>query len=256
MAAAPRTPQTLDRALRLLIELSRRRNMGWRLSDLARECRLDLATASRLLVGLTARGLVARRSADRHFIVGPELLNLGLAADYHGDFVRVAETVTRDIAAQTRQIAFVFMLSGEDFVCIARSGRPALKALGIQVGTRRALLLSVGGVAMLLTLPAARRMAMIEENRARIARARDERSEGIERMLRRSMRLRYALNRNDIVPGITAIGVGVALPSPWHAASVLIAGPSEAFDERAIAQTASQLARSTAALHAACVVPG
>ncbi len=256
MAAPFRPPQTLDRALRLLIELSRRRNMGWRLSDLARECRLDLATASRLLGGLAAHGLVARRGADRHFIVGPELLNLGLAADYHTDFVRAAEAVARDVAAETRQVAFVFVLSGDDFVCIARGGRTGLKALGIQVGTRRPLLLSAGGVAILLALPAAVRNGIIDENRTRVARAKDQRGAGIERMLRRSLRLRYALNRNDIVPGITAVGAGVALPVPWRAASVLIAGPSDAFDERAIERAVSELERGAKALRAACNAPG
>jgi DNA-binding IclR family transcriptional regulator len=256
MADRVRTPQTLDRALRLLIELSRRRNMGWRLSDLARECRLDLATASRLLGGLAAHGLVARRGTDRHFIVGPELLNLGFAADYHTDFVRAAEAVARDVALETRQVAFVFLLSGNDFVCVARSGRTGLKALGIQVGTRRALMLSAGGVAILLALPAAVRNAMIEENRLRIARAKDERGAGMERMLRRSTRLRYALNRDDVVPGITAIGTGVALPEPWRAASVLVAGPSESLDKRAIRRIASVLERAGEALHAACIAPG
>lgn len=256
MPGRQRTPQTLDRALRLLIELSRRRNMGWRLSDLARECRLDLATASRLLGGLAAHGFVARRGSDRHFIIGPELLNLGFAADYHSDFVRAAEAAAREVAAETRQIAFVFVQSGDDFVCVARSGRSGLKALGIQVGTRRALLLSAGGVAILLALPNAIRTAIIDENRARLARAKDERTPGIERMLRRSLRLRYALNSNDIVPGITAVGVGVSLPIPWRAASILIAGPSDALDERAIERAAGVLERSCAALHAACVVPG
>ncbi len=256
MASRARTPQTLDRALRLLVELSRRRNMGWRLSDLARECRLDLATASRMLGGLAAHGLVARRGTDRHFIVGPELLNLGLAADYHTDFVRAAEAIAREVAGETRQVAFVYVLSGNDFVCVARSGRTGLKALGVQVGTRRALMLSAGGVAILLALPAAMRNAMIEDNRLRITRAKDERGAGIERMLRRSTRLRYALNRNDIVPGITAVGIGVALPEPWRAASVLIAGPSESLDARAIERAVGTLERGTKALGAACVAPG
>jgi DNA-binding IclR family transcriptional regulator len=256
MASPARTPQTLDRALRLLIELSRRRNMGWRLSDLARECRLDLATASRLLSGLAAHGLVARRVIDRHFIIGPELLNLGFAADYHTDFVRAAEAVTRDVAVETRQVAFVFVLSGSDFVCVARSGRTGLKALGIKVGTRRALMLSAGGIAILLALPAAVRNAMIEENRLRIARAKDERGAGIERMLRRSTRLRYAVNRDDVVPGITAIGTGVALPAPWRAASVLVAGPSDSLDERAIERIVGILERAGQTLHAACIAPG
>lgn len=222
-----RHPSTVDKAMRLLVALSRRHNLGWRLTDLARECELDPATAHRLLGGLAAQGFVARRAGDRHFVVGPELFDLGLAARYHTEFVRAAESLARELASATREVAFVFSRSGNDFVCIARAGRGVLKALSIEIGTRRPLLLSAGGVAMLLTLTATERKALVAENLARLRRAEERRLPGIERMLRRSARLGYAVNRGDIVPGVTAIGVGVALPSPWSAASVLVAGPSE-----------------------------
>lgn len=249
-------PQTVDRAIRLLVELSRRRNLGWRLTDIARECDLDPATAHRLLAGLTAHGLVARRASDRHFIVGPELLNLGLAAGYHTDFVRAAETCAREVASELHEVAFVFMRSGNDFVCVARAGRGPLRALSIEVGMRRPLLLSAGGVAILLALPAQDREAIVAENRKRLARAKDARLANIERMLRRSARLGYALNRNDIVPGITAIGVGVGLPSPWHCASVLVAGASGNLDREATRLATAVLRRAADRVRQAGVPPG
>lgn len=253
MAAAP---QTVDKAIRLLVELSRRRNLGWRLTDIARECGLDPATAHRLLAGLASHGLVARRASDRHFIVGPELLNLGLSASYHTDFVRAAEACAREVASEVREVAFVYLRAGNDFVCVARAGRGPLKALSIEVGTRRPLILSAGGVAMLLAMAADEREAVVAENRKRLVRAKDARVGSIERMLRRSARLAYALNRNDIVPGITAIGVGIALPSPWKVASVLIAGASENLDADATRRVVAVLRRGAENLREACVVPG
>ena len=86
--------QSVERAVRILVELSRR-TTGWRLSDLARECELDLATVHRLLRALTVTGLAVRRESDRHFLVGPELLNLGLAAGYHGSLVLAARSIAR-----------------------------------------------------------------------------------------------------------------------------------------------------------------
>jgi DNA-binding IclR family transcriptional regulator len=252
----PAAPQTVDKAIRLLVELSRRRNLGWRLTDIARECRLDPATAHRLLAGLAAHGLVARRAADRHFIVGPELLNLGLAASYHTDFVRSAEAAAREVVTETREVAFVFVRGGNDFVCVARAARGPLKALSIEVGTRRPLLLSAGGVAMLLTLPATERNAIVAENLARLRRAKDARVPSIERMLRRSVRLGYGLNRGDIVPGITAIGVGIELPSPWGCASVLVAGASDNFAGDAVKRAVQLLRRAAGAVREGCVAPG
>jgi DNA-binding IclR family transcriptional regulator len=225
--------QSLERAIRLLVELSRR-TTGWRLSDVARECELDLATAHRLLRALSASGFVVRRAADRHYLVGPELLNLGLAAAYHLDFVGAARSVARDVATATRQVCYICLRSGNDFTCIARSGRATLKGMTLRVGTRRALATSAGGAAMLVRLPAAERQRIVTENLARVRSVGALRVRNIERMLQRSQKCGFGLNRDDVVPGISAVGVAVELPPPWFMGSVLIVGPSEALHEAAI----------------------
>ena len=237
--------QSLERAVRLLVELAHR-TTGGRLSDLARECELDLATAHRLLRALSASGFVVRRASDRHYLVGPELLNLGLAAGYHLGFVGVARSVARDVAATTRQVCYVCLRSGNDFTCIARSGRAALKGMTLRVGTRRALAASAGGAAMLVRLPAPERQRIVAENLARVRSVGALRVRNIERMLQRSQKCGFGLNRDDVVPGISAVGVAAELPQPWSLGSVLIVGPSEALQDDAIDPTVAVL---TSAAH-------
>ena len=159
--------QSVDRALRLLVELSRR-TTGWRMSDLARECGMDLGTVHRLLGALARAGLAVRRESDRHFLVGPEALNIGLAARYQGALVLAARTVAREVAAATRQVAFVYLRSDTDFTCIARGGRSTLRGLSVHVGTRRPLAVSAGGIAMLLRLDEAQRQRVQRRPRARL----------------------------------------------------------------------------------------
>ena len=220
--------QSVERAVRLLVELSRR-TTGWRMSDLARECGLDLATVHRLLRALSEAGLAVRRESDRHFLVGPEMMNIGLAAGYHGSLVLAARRLAREVAAASRQVAFVYLRSGEDFTCIARGGRSALKGLSVQVGTRRPLAVSAGG-------------RVLAENLVRVRRVGEQRVRGVERMWQRSLQAGHGLNRDDIVPELTSVGVGVALPAPWTLASLLVTGPSAAFDAAALDATAKLLA--------------
>jgi DNA-binding IclR family transcriptional regulator len=222
--------KTVEKAARLLIELSRRSN-GWRLTDLARESSIDLATAHRLLRCLSEFGLVARRSGDRHFVVGPEALNLGLAAAYQRQLVDLARTVAREIATETRLAGFVYLRSGDDFVCIARAGGTQVKGLSIQVGTRRPLIGSAGGVAILLKLDPKSRRAIVDANLARIRSVGQMRVRGVSKMLARSVEAGYGLNRDDVLPGISSVGVGLALPPPWTHASVLVSGATESMPD-------------------------
>jgi DNA-binding IclR family transcriptional regulator len=232
--------QSVERAVRILVELSRR-TTGWRLSDLARECELDLATVHRLLRALTVTGLAVRRESDRHFLVGPELLNLGLAAGYHGSLVLAARSIAREIAVATRQVGFVYLRSGNDFTCIARGGRSAVKGLSVRVGTRRPLAVSAGGVAMLLCLEPAEQRRVMAENLLRVQRVGEMRARAIERMWKRSREAGYGLNRDDIVPELTAVSVAIELPPPWSLASVVVTASSAALDDRAVEATVAVL---------------
>ncbi len=247
-SVAPRTgTQTVERATRLLFEVARR-STGWRLTELARATGLDLATAHRLLKGLAERGLVMRRDSDRHFLPGPELFNLGLAATYHTEFVDGARALAADLATATRLVAFVFLRSGDDFVCVARSGRNTLLGLTIRTGTRRPLASSAGGVAMLVTMPAAERKRVLAENLARLSSIGELRQRAVERMVQRSLRAGYGLNTSDVVPGITAVGVAVDLPAPWGQGSVLLSGAESAVPEKAVPALVERLRAAADAL--------
>jgi DNA-binding IclR family transcriptional regulator len=50
-------------------------------------------------------------------------------------------------------------------------------------------------------------------------------------MLARSVEAGYGLNRDDVLPGISSVGVGLALPPPWTHASVLASGATESMPD-------------------------
>jgi DNA-binding IclR family transcriptional regulator len=217
--------QSLSRAVHLLRTLSTHTPTGWRLSDLAMETRLDHATVHRLLAGLVDERLAARVAGTRRYTLGPHAYELGVAASPYYALDRLAAPALARLATSTRDIVFLNVRSGFDSVCIARhDGHPALKAYTVDVGTRRPLCLSAGGVAMLVRLPRSEQ-ARIEINNLEAIAGRDAaRQHAMRRMVRRSRRAGYGINLGDFVPHIAAIGVALCTPGGSPVASISLAG--------------------------------
>lgn len=224
---AVRGTQSIERALRMLRELSARSRTGWRLTDLAERCGLDRGTASRMLACLVEERFAVKRRSDRHFMPGPALYELGLALPEMAQFEALCRPALARVAARTRGVAFLYLRSGPDFVCAARVGVASIKGLSIEVGTRRALCLSSGGVAMLMAMAPETRAPIIAENLRRLRRAKDRRVPAIERMLRRSEPRGAGLNLGDIVPRITSVSAAIRGPEGQPFAALVLSAPFE-----------------------------
>ena len=210
MATQPlRGTQSISRAMTLVRAVSTRPQLGWRLTDLAAHCGLDKGTAHRMLAGLARERLVQQRIGDRHYVPGPLLYELGLAVPHWSAFQAAVTPGLTRLARRTGAVVFLYLLSGEEFVCAARVGSTLLKGLSIEVGTRRPLAVSAMGAAMLLALPAREQTAITKANLKQTEPFGAARLNGVKRMLRRSQRYGYGINLADVVPGIHAFGVPV-----------------------------------------------
>ena len=137
--------QSIERAAGVVLrELSCAR-LGWRLIDIAERCSLDPGTASRILSCLVRERFAVKRRSDRHYLPGPALYELGHALPEMVAFEALCRPALARLAARTRCVAFLYLRSDTDFVCVARAGEASIKGLSIEVGTRRALCLSAGG---------------------------------------------------------------------------------------------------------------
>ena len=224
--------QSLRRAVQLLRTLSTHTATGWRLSDLADETGLDHTTVHRLLSGLVDERLAARVAGSCRYTLGALTFELGVAAAPYFSLDRLAAPALGRLAASTRDIVFLNVRSGFESVCIARhEGRAALKAYTVDVGTRRPLCLSAGGVAILVRLPRAEQAAIEAHNLNSIARREEARQQAVRRMLRRSRRVGYGLNLADFVPRIAALGVAVCTADGSPVASLSLAAMEKDLDE-------------------------
>ena len=79
MAASRSGTQSIERAVRVLTEVTARSRFGWRPTDLAARCGLDRGTTHRILACLVRERLVQQRAVDGHYLPGPLLFELALS---------------------------------------------------------------------------------------------------------------------------------------------------------------------------------
>lgn len=234
--------RSLRRAVVLLRLLSTHSQIGWRLSDLASQAQLDPATVHRLLAGLCDERLATRVPGTLRYTLGPLAFELGIAAEPYFNLDRAAGLRLAALATELGGTLYLKVRSGADSVCIARhDGSHTVLALLLEVGGRRPLCLTAGGVAMLVRLPRAQQQDIERQNRDAMARHSDTRWPGVRRMLRRSRQCGFGLNLGDIVPGICTVSVALLSASQAPVASLGLALATGSLSESHAAELASVL---------------
>ena len=202
--------QSLGRGIKLMKMIASRPEFGWRLSDLAAACAQDKATVHRMLTCMVEERLVEQRASDRHYLPGPLMHELGLALPDRAQFQSRAEPAVRAFARRMGGIALLLLRSGNEYVCSVRSGTLQLASLMVYPGPRRPLFTSVGGVAILQTLPADEVREVLLDNVAQeIARRGTGRLAALQKMRERSDRHGFGVNLGDVVSGLHAFAVPV-----------------------------------------------
>ena len=247
-AAAPATrpdrtgTQSLGRGIKLMRMIAARPEFGWRLSDLAAACNQDKATVHRMLGCLVDGRLVEQRASDRHYLPGPLMYELGLALPERAQFQRVAEEAVKVFARRMGGIALLLLRSGNEYVCSVRAGTLSLSGLMINPGARRPLFTSVGGVAILQTLPAENVRAILLDNVAQeIARRGTSRLAALQKMRERSDLHGFGVNLGDVVHGLHAFAVPVKGGHGEVFAALCLMGTAELYGEERLKNVHEEL---------------
>lgn len=210
-ASAPEGTQSIRRAISLLREAAEKAPGGsWRLSELAARCGIDRTTAHRILKCLVAERLIMRSPDGQRYRLGPLAFELGLAAQPIIDLRSLCSDALTRLADRCGDTVFLIVRSGLDAVCMdRREGHYPIKALTVEIGTRRPLCASAGGLAMLMLLPKEVRRRVIVENARRLATTTRLGVRTLTTMLDESMAVGYGLSHDRIIPGVVAIGVPI-----------------------------------------------
>ncbi len=242
--------QSIERAVLVLKELAAQPHFGWRATDLAVRCGLDRATTHRILASLARSRLAQQRSSDKRYTNCPLLFELAVGLPGMEELRRLADEAMDRLARRSRAVAFFYLRSGNDFTCLARAGTALIQSLMFEVGTRRPLMSSAGGVAILLAMPAEESALVVAENRARLTRW-DSAMDGVERIWEESVRAGRAINRAATVAGWNALAVPVRDAAGLPFGAVMLAGTADEFPGTREAAVLDMIAESVATLERA-----
>ena len=247
--ALPSGTQSIVRTVKLLKALGARRQIGWRLTDLAAHSGLSTSTAFRIMTCLSAMRLARQRPHDRRYVPGPGLYELALSVPSCADFQAGCRATLLKISERTGWVVFLALRSGEDSVCIDRVGSTSVNILN-EVGRRLPLAGSSLGVAILLGLPARERQRILAANRQALRSNKAHRGRTYDQMWRQSQQRGLGINLGNILPGGASMSVPILDTQGHPVAAVGVAGPLAEFTERRIG-TVSQMLRESAARIAA-----
>jgi DNA-binding IclR family transcriptional regulator len=217
--------QSIERAINVLRVLATRANFGWGLTELASAAGLNKATTHRILARLERERMVHRRSAGDRYFLGPMLGELSLSIPGFHEFVAQSQEFITELARRHGVVTILSLRSGDHFVVVARVASSRLKGELNEVGARRPLISTAGGVAILVALADDVQATIVQANTAQLSLRGHTRTDDYKAMWERSKGLGYGTNFGDIAPGINAIAVAIEGAEGEPFASVTFAGP-------------------------------
>ncbi len=229
-AVHPWGTQSVHRAISILRELATKGQYGLRLVDIAGAMGLERPTAHRIVKGLMAQGMIMQDPDTRTYRLGHLVYELGLAASPHFTLRELCQPGLQRLAEKSGDSVFLLVKSGQDSVCLDRfEGSFQIKARTLDIGVRRPLGVGAGGLSLLMALPPGEMERVISLNSPRFGAFGRLTTERLQNAIRMSRAAGYAINDEDVLPGIAAIGVALRPREGLPYAAMSIAGISARF---------------------------
>lgn len=189
--------QSVERAM-TLIRVIAERNVGWRISSLASFCGLDISTTHRILASLVKERFIQQRQEDRRYVLGPLIPELALTRPLQPDLRPSFLASMEPVAKKAGAASFLYVRSGSESVVAAQTGPLRTGALVGQIGSRRPLAWTAGGIAILMALPADEARLITRENLKKIGTYGGTRLKWTKQMISESRRFGFAVNSASV----------------------------------------------------------
>ena len=243
--------QSIERSARLLVCLSRRVPLGWKVADLADHCELDKGTTRRILGALTRYRLVQYHASDKRYLPGPLLFELGLARPEYSQFQREAIACIEKLDVGINIGRFLCIRSEYDFVCAGQVGSLS-QGYSLHLGARRPLATSAAGMAIITAHPPAQARNLFVECLSRLPHRADKKTDAIKKMFSCSLQAGIAVNQGYLTMGWSSYAAAVRDKNDVPFASIMITAVTEDFDERRIISVRSALLEAAEQLNVFC----
>lgn len=163
--------QMLDRSFEILQAIAARGEHGASIETLSSQTRLSRATLYRLLKAMKAHGFVRSPRVRGHYFLGYELLSLGAQAGNTGGLREQARPALMRLSQLFEDSFFLFVQDGYYALCLEiQEGAAPTKSFAHCVGSRVLSGVGQGSLALLSSMPAAKRNEIISHNAPRLLR--------------------------------------------------------------------------------------
>lgn len=168
---------------------------------------LHRVTLHRLLRALDEEGLI-EQDESRRYHLGPQIWQLGMAANRRFDLNAIAEDALEQLAVETRDTIYLLRRVRDDVLCIARrDGSYPIKSLVMEVGSSYPLGVGGGGLAVLSALPEVERRDILRRVGQRLSIYPNVTLAKIRQMVAETQRNGYA-----VWPALISEALVVAVP--------------------------------------------
>lgn len=234
-------PGVLQRAFLLLRTLATAGRRGMSLSEMSARCGYAHATVHRLLRQLIDEGMVMQLPDSHAYALGPMAFELGLSASPH-DIRATSRALLVGLAERTQDSVFLSQRSFDEAVCVdLQPGPSPIRVVTLEIGSRRPLGAGAGGLAILGAMGVSERSEVI----ARVGDSLERDWKITPDVLRVSLdhfdEEGYALIRNRVHAGISAVGMPVLSAAGLPLAAISIAALNERLGQSNIGAVVKEL---------------
>jgi len=221
------TVKTVERIGRILRQLAVAGEAGARLTDLANELGLSKPTLHRLLGALGEAGMARHEPATRRYRLGELSAMLGRASTRITVSTEIRQNLVR-LATATQDTVYASVQEGTAAICIAREiGSFPIRTLTLEVGDQRPLGVGAGSMALLAFLPDNEINTAIARNRIWLEKYPRFTPDYLHEQVQETRARGYALNRDQVISGMSAIGMPALGRDRLPIASISVAGITE-----------------------------
>lgn len=221
--------QSIRRAVQVLNVVAS--NHGIRLTQIAKEVGLHVATTRRILMALVDTGMIQMSGNHSVYSLGPQTLHLGQCAKDQNVIIQPFRPRLEEIAKRSGDTVLLSVRSELNAVCVLRiEGAFPIRTMIIDVGSTRPLGASAGSLALLSWLPDGEIEKIISLHQHQYPKLGIQ-AEQVRYLVKRSRKLGYALNDGLMLKGISGIGIPIADATGQIVAAISITAISSRLTE-------------------------
>ncbi len=200
-------------------------NTHFKISDLARQLRLDRSTTYRILLSLEQAGFVQKDEAGTYSL-GLAAFEIGNAYLMQTDLIQVSKPIMTDLASRAQETVHLAVLSDIEIVYVDKVDSP--RALGVmsKIGQRGPLHCTALGKTLLAFQPEEEQSRIVQKIRMTPFTSRTITSkQKLIRELKTVKQQGYALDRREIEEDVECIGAPILNHLGNVVAALSVSGP-------------------------------